>query len=420
MKLLLHILFFAGFLSPTLNAQRDCSGVNNEIHQLAIAKDYSEIVSRWASSSDCSAVNDTIFADWEQSLQYAIKHSNADDQLKNVDNLLALYKNYNKNFPSNDKGLSVKSALLLDSHHIGKPEEIYNLLDIAFISDPATFTDPKALHLYFDLYFNQYKAGAIKEADVFAKSQAVRLRLNQLAVSNPKSARSYQSASSGIKALMAPLLTCDKLVSYYEISLDLKKNDPRWLQNTTESLQSASCMTIPFFLKVAKVWHQTEPNAKSAEALGLAYLQNNNKEKGLEYYQSAANLETDSSRKGNIYYAMATAVGTNPPLALDYLKKAVDVNPSLGKAWLLIAHLYAGASDCGTTPFEKKAIYFLAANTARKAGENDPSIKAASVQQTKQYLEKAPTKAEIKSEKKSGKKVTFRCWINETVNIPES
>ncbi|CEN33645.1 hypothetical protein CCAN12_450007 [Capnocytophaga canimorsus] len=54
---------------------------------------------------------------------------------------------------------------------------------------------------------------------------------------------------------------------------------------------------------------------------------------------------------------------------MSYAQKALNYNPSNSDAYRIIAQAYANsANECGSTPFEKRAIYWLAANVARKGG----------------------------------------------------
>ena len=62
--------------------------------------------------------------------------------------------------------------------------------------------------------------------------------------------------------------------------------------------------------------------------------------------------------------------------ARSYANKALGFQPSLGRAYLLIANLYAdSANDCGDSQFNKRAVYWLAADFARKAGKVNSSLK---------------------------------------------
>src|SRR5690606_28274815 len=121
---------------------------------------FAEVNELYTSIADCKTANDTIFSDLEKMLFYEIKHS-PEKQQENFDKLSALYKSYDTRFPQNDKNLSVKKALLLHDQKAATPSEIYSVLDAAFKNSSATHSDPKALYLYFDLYFTQYKNGLV-------------------------------------------------------------------------------------------------------------------------------------------------------------------------------------------------------------------------------------------------------------------
>jgi hypothetical protein len=97
----------------------------------------------------------------------------------------------------------------------------------------------------------------------------------------------------------------------------------------------------------------------------------------------------------------------------------LDANPSNGKAYLMIASLYASsANDCGTTTFEKRAIYWKAADVARQAGRVDPALSGRAAQAATSYASKAPSKEDIFNSGMSGKTVSFNCWVGGSVTVP--
>jgi hypothetical protein len=105
--------------------------------------------------------------------------------------------------------------------------------------------------------------------------------------------------------------------------------------------------------------------------------------------------------------------------ARSYAQKAIDANPSNGRAYLLIANLYASsANDCGTSSFDKRAMYWKAADMASKAGRVDPSIRSSANQAVASYTAKAPSKEMIFSSGMAGKTVTFSCWVGGSVKVP--
>ena len=105
--------------------------------------------------------------------------------------------------------------------------------------------------------------------------------------------------------------------------------------------------------------------------------------------------------------------------ARSYAQKALKFQPSLGKAYLMIANLYAtSANDCGQSQFEKRAVYWLAANTATKAARVDPSIKKAALKTAAAFNGRAPSKTDIFTEGNQGSTISFPCWIRRSVKVP--
>ena len=125
MKLLRYVLVFTGCFLSMANAQKDCRTITAEIHRLTSEKKFTEVQALWKSSADCKTANDTIFADWEKVLNYQISHTKEVAQQENIDRLFSLYKSYDLKFPANDKNLIVRKALVLNTHNVSTPEEIY-------------------------------------------------------------------------------------------------------------------------------------------------------------------------------------------------------------------------------------------------------------------------------------------------------
>ena len=99
--------------------------------------------------------------------------------------------------------------------------------------------------------------------------------------------------------------------------------------------------------------------------------------------------------------------------------KALRANPSMGRAHLAIAAMYAkSANNCGTDNFSKRAVYWLAAKEAAKAGRIDPTMKKSAAKSIANYNAKAPTKSEIFSSGRAGQVIKIECWIQRSVTVP--
>jgi hypothetical protein len=97
----------------------------------------------------------------------------------------------------------------------------------------------------------------------------------------------------------------------------------------------------------------------------------------------------------------------------------LSFQPSLGRAYLLISNMYASsANNCGDTQFNKRAVYWLAAEMARKAARVDPSLKNIANKTAVSYEGRAPSKTDIFTEGNQGQVIKFNCWISGSVTVP--
>ncbi|MET0759644.1 MAG: hypothetical protein ABWZ56_04440 [Flavobacterium sp.] len=418
----LFIVFFSFFLQAQ---DITCVEKITQINEFVKSNNLREAFLPWSDvRKKCASSDETIYTSGEKILQYKIDNAaTADEKEILVRDLLKLYDEYDANFPKNNKGNIVNKAMALHQNGIGTSEEIYNLLDNAFRKDPENFTNPNALYVYFDLFYTQYKEGKkdIQIDDIFTKHDAVISRIASASKNDLKTAQAYKRVSEGVDALISGLAICENLIPFYQKNFDSKKTDALWLENAATNLLSKNCTSDPLFAKIATELHQVNPSSKSAYNLGIVALKSKNQTKAIAYFDQSAELNVDLKEKAKTHYMTASLLSTsNKSGAREYARKAILANPSFGKAYLLIAQLYANsANECGETPFDKKAIYFLAAQAAKKAGEADSFLKTTANQQAESYLKMTPSKAEIKEAKKSGKSILFKCWINESVMVPK-
>ena len=180
------------------------------------------------------------------------------------------------------------------------------------------------------------------------------------------------------------------------------------------------CTDDPLFTKMVKVQAELDPSADVYVYLGTIEAKKGDNKLAIEDFNKAVELETDPDRKSNILYNIATKVRRNSKSqARNYLRKAIEANPSNGKAYLLEASLVASSANaCGSTPFEKRAIYWKAETLLYKAARVDPSISGRAKKAAASYRAKAPDKTMIFNSGMAGKTVTFNCWVGGSVTVP--
>ncbi|MEL6917276.1 MAG: hypothetical protein AAFO99_06055, partial [Bacteroidota bacterium] len=232
--------------------------------------------------------------------------------------------------------------------------------------------------------------------------------------------KSFGKIAGSIDSKLGALADCGNLIPLYQKSFDAKKDDVVWVKRAVGRMFSKECTDDPMFKKLFEAQLALDPSA-DAYVYGGTLKQKSGDSKGaIADFNKAVELETDPYRKSNLLYKIATIYRRgSKSTARSYAQKAINANSANGKAYLLIANLYAGsANQCGSTTFEKRAIYWKAAEMARKAGRVDPSLSGRASQTAASYSAKAPSKTDIFNSGKAGQRITFSCWVGGSVKVP--
>lgn len=416
----------------------------------AKVKNYDAAYTPWKMVYEtCPSINRANFSLGEKILSYKIKNSSGAEKDGYISDLLALYDNSLKVFPDKfpKAVVAIDKALLLYDNKMASDEELYNLLDSAFKEDEANFKNPKALYLYFSSLVDLYNEGKKDLQDVFDTYDDVTEKIEEenvkltdvisqllpkeeagtltskekrkLKVATTNS-ESYGKIAGSVDSKLGALADCDNLIPLYEKNFEAKKNDVTWVKRAVGRMFSKDCIDDPMFQKLFEAQLALDPSADAYVYGGTLKKKAGDNKGAIADYNKALELETDSRKKSNIAYKIATSYRrSSKSTARSYAQKALDANPSNGRAYLLIANLYAtSANDCGSTPFEKRAIYWKAADMARRAGRVDPSLSGNANKSAASYSAKAPSKTDIFNSGLAGKTIPFNCWVGGSVTVP--
>ena len=420
-------------------------------------KNYQAAYEPWKTVLDnCPKLSLATYQYGEIILKDFIKKSESEEnKSKYLNDLLSLYDLWAENFPER-KGVrqigkiySSKGQAMLDNG-IKDKELIYDTFEYAFQNDPSSFTNPKSLAYYFQTGYDLYKAGSkINLETLFEKyeeltekfellktniSKNIDIILNKEESGTPLTSREvrnkkiYNTNSNAVSAylqlidqLIAKEATCDILIPLYSENFEENKNNPLWIRRAAGRLDGKDCSDDPLFVTLVEQLHSLEPSADSAYYLGILNDKQGNSEGALKYYQESVSLQTDNYKKANILYKIAVKFKNagRRVSARNYAEQALSFQPSLGRAYLLIANMYAdSANGCGDTQFNKRAVFWLAAQTAVKAGRVDASLKKISDRTAAAFNGRAPSKTDIFTEGNQGTNITFSCWIKRSVKVP--
>ena len=410
-------------LITTSYAQKiDCSSKIAAYTEYYKSKSIDDAFDTWNEvKKKCPKFSEQVYTDGLSILQYKIDNASAEQKEKLVRDVLALYDQYHLNFPEKTSDYEVNKAMALQDNKIEVKEEIFNLLDSGFSKASGSITNANAIYTYFSLCFEKYKAGDQKYTSdlVLDKYTLTNFMLTKLQNSNPDKADTYKTAQHGINALAKEIVNCDNLASYYEKNYNQYIDNTEWITTALTNL-SAKCSSKPIFVTIAEKLYAVKSTSQSSYFMALANLRQRKFTEAIQFYNQAAELETNPQEKAKIYYTLATGLlANNTAKSKETLYKALQADPKLGRAYLFLAQLYSNASEeCGKTDFEKKAIYYLAVQTAKKAGDTDPKLKSAADKMAEDFAPKTLTQIEINKEKLNGKSYTIACWINETITFP--
>lgn len=445
------------FIDTTFGqASSECPSNLSIFAEYAKVKNYDAAFEPWSMVFEsCPELNAATFIYGERILTHKIKNDPA-QKADYADQLMSLYDQWLIHFPSrrgaSEKGkiLASKAQVMLD-YELGTPKEIYAIFDTAFSEDINSFTNPKGLYNYFKTLYGLYKSGdsevttellfnkyedisekfsfentkLAKNLDVIINKidQGVPMtskdkRNKRLCEVNSVANTTYQK---NLEAMIAKESSCENLIPLYRKNFEKNRSNVVWLKRAAGRMDNKDCSDDPLFVELVEALHKENPSADSAYYLGILNDKTGNSDQALAYYEESLSLEDDQYRKASILYKISVKFKNKgrKSQARKYAMDALKFQPSMGKAYVLIAGLYAdSANDCGKTQFEKRAVYWLAAKTANRAAAVDASVKKLAAKLAASYNGRAPSKTDIFTEGNAGQTITFDCWIRSSVTVP--
>jgi len=388
----------------------------------------------------------------ERAIEDKIDKAEEGDKDELIKELIGVWETRLELYPEKTEKARVYTdiAQLKYDNKIGSKEELFKAYDKVWEVDQENFTSPKGLYAYFDLVVEMQDEGGRTLQDVFdmydrvfakieteensaAENLAPLLKKQEegedLSTKEEKqikyaeiNLKNYSNVKAALNAKLGARADCDNLVPLYKKDFESKQGDVKWLKNVNARLSAKDCTEDPLFVQVSEALHKLEPSAKSAYSLGQLAEADGNNSKALQYYNQAAELETNKSDQAKIYYRIANNYKDKGSYgqARNFYRKALNAKPSLGSAYLQIANMYAkSANNCGENAFNKRAVYWLAADYASRAARVDPSLASNANQAAAAYRGRAPQKSDVfQSSKNAGDAISIGCWIGETVRIP--
>ena len=449
-KLFLLVMLFAFTLGAKTYAQADnkCYELGSLFIEPAKAKNYDAALQNYDKVvKECPTYS---MATYQYAVKMFVHYIKQGDKSKIAD-LEQTLKYRMQYYPAKTKaGKEMANiAQVKFDNGMGTKMEQFKAFDTAFKKDAKTFTSPKSIYTYFSLAVDLQSTGEMHVQDVFdlydvvtgkieeeESSLAARLTKlidkqeagEKLSAKEEKRLKGYETnlgaygkVKGSVDGKLGKLADCPNLIPLYNKDFEQKKNDIDWIKRAAGRLSGKDCTGDPLFIKLVEQLDRLAPSADTKLYLGQLEKEKGNSSRAISYFEESASMQNDPRKSARIYYRIAEEKrrSGSKSQARSYYLKALEFQPSMGRAYLKIANMYAAsANNCGTTVFEKRAIYWKAAEMASKAARVDGSIAGNARETASSYRQRAPSKSDIFDAGLAGQTISFKCWVGGSVRVP--
>jgi tetratricopeptide (TPR) repeat protein len=367
-----------------------------------------------------------------------------------IDTLLMIYDKrikYFGNDESNGEGYLIgkKGLYIYEYRKDSALNEAYKLLEQSVLMEKEmsqyiivkTFFDAsmdmtKSEKIGAEKLVNDYNVSTsfLKEGSeklvVYIEKESKKSKPNQENIENwEKIISNNEKASNYITSKFASseFSKCEYLVPAFSKHFEENKTNTDWLEKVLGILKWKECTDDPFFGNAAKELYKLKPSPTSAAIIAIDALKKEQYDEASKYFEEAYNGETDNAKKAEYYYYAAVVAfaqnkkSNSRTLAL----KAAELKPDYGKAYILIAKVYASsAGSCGDNPYDKATVYWAAVDKLYKAKSvtNDTDVTDEANDLIGKYSSRFPNQEEgfMRGIYKDNT-YTVGCWINEVTTV---
>ena len=324
-------------------------------------------------------------------------------------------------------------------------EEVFGWLEKSFKENPTEMSATN-IYKYFDIILNTYRDSnpqkvfdtydevsegvELKREDYSKKIDVINAKDSLTLSAKERNSRAiYQQiltnltiVEAGLDAKLSEISTCENLIPLNKKYFEEFKNNAQWLRRAVSRMYNKECTDDPFYDTLVEAYVKADPSPQASVFYAGILLKNGESSKAMGYFKQAVEQEKDTYKKAQYQLKIAQILRVQGKLseARGYCYQAIDNAPTMGRAYLLIATMYASsANNCGTDVVSKRMVYVAALNKARQAKSVDPSISSLANKYISNYSENIPSKKDLfVAGIESGTPHKIGCWINETVIIP--
>lgn len=215
---------------------------------------------------------------------------------------------------------------------------------------------------------------------------------------------------------------CESLIALYGPKFEQIANNADELKKMLRALERQDCTSSDLFGKASEKLYHLDPSAEAAFNMARLFVRNDDFDQAKEYYKRAIDHETDKALLGKYYFELGLFTFAKEHAfakARDYMRKAIENDPTNGRALLIIGDIYAqSARTYGADDFEHATVYWLACDYYEKAKRVDPDLSADANSKISTYRVYFPDKETLFFQNlQAGQTYSLGGWINETTKV---
>ncbi len=441
-------------------------GENNSLYtEYAKQKNWGDAYEFWKALYDAVPnFNKNVYVYGVNILKDRINKVKADPAARQaaVDDLMALYDNRMKYFPSPEiLGKKATDYLTIMGKNADK--------DLAFgwieqnVLEQKDDADAKVLTQYVSISYDKFKDdptykptyianymkgteyldGALDryqlrlEADrdicagVKASDPATKANTPEKAAKDSTLAKQFidytRKAKMGLVTQFAGSGAADvaTLVEIFTPQVEEKKNDQVFLNNVSKLLgRSKEGRETELYTTCADYSYQISPSMEAAKGLAQAALKKQDWDRAMDYYEEALKLAIQPDDKCEIlkYEAAIHQQRGRKSAAREALRKSLALDPEQAEPHVMIANLYAtSARESGLDANIQGLVFVAAVSEMQQAAarEEDPEKKASYNSTIAKYKAAYPEKSMLFMKGlQSGSSYTIGGWMGVTITVP--
>lgn len=188
---------------------------------------------------------------------------------------------------------------------------------------------------------------------------------------------------------------CDNLIAMFTPRFENNKDDIATVGMIVNILLKRECTGNDLFAHAAEAYYKLDPSPKSASTLATMFYQKGEMSKAIQYSKDAIDGQTDPIDKSNYLLTLANIYLQQGQLgsAASTANQAISANSRNGRAYFMLAAIYAGTKSCGDDPVSVRSVFWVAVDMLQRARQvdNDPAFVAEVNKQINLYSQHFPS-----------------------------